>query len=287
MRRIAIAAVGLFLVLGTACGGTSPGESNPLAVILLAADKTQEVGTARASMDMEMDGPSGAVVATGEGLFDIAAKRGEMTMEMEMPDAPAGTPDLGTIESVYDGTVVYMKMPAATALPDGKPWIRFDFQTVGESMGLDFGALMQAGTSDPTQSLQYLRGASGEVETIGEEEVRGETAIHYRATIVFDKIVEQAPAEQRDRLRPTIEVMKEWVGSAGVPVDVWIDDEGRMVRLDQRFEYAAGPAAGTSMAMTLEMYDFGVEVDVEVPPASQVTDLQELMERAGQPPAAP
>lgn len=279
MKRIAAAIVGSVFVLG-ACGGSGT-SSNPLGAIVLAAEKTQEAGSARVWMDMEMDGPTGASTTTGEGVFDMAAEQGQMTMEMDMVDAPAGTPGLGTTEAVFDGTVMYMKIPGLSAqLPGSKPWLSVDLQQVGEEVGVDMGALIQAGGSDPTQSLQYLRGASGDVETVGEEEVRGIDTTHYRASISFDKIVEQAPADLRDRLEPTIELLKEWAGSDEMPVEVWIDDEGRMVRQRQSFEYAAGPAAGTSMKMTMEMYDFGVDVDVDIPPDSQVTDFAELMKRS-------
>lgn len=276
MKRIAIAIIGLALLTG-ACGDPA-GSSNPLATIVLAADKTQEAGTARMSMDMVMDGPTGLVESSGEGVLDMGAGSVQLSMEMEMPDAPAGTPDMGTIEAVFEGTMMYMKMPALSSqLPSGKPWVSFDFQKIGEEMGMDMGALMQAGGSDPTQSMQYLRGASGEVQTLGEEEVRGFATTHYRATIVFDKIVEQAPADLRDRLEPTVDLIKEWAGTDEMPVEVWIDDQGRMIRQRQSFEYVAGPAAGTSMDMTLEMYDFGVDAQIEAPPAAQVTDLRELM----------
>jgi hypothetical protein len=279
MKRFAVAVIGTALAI-SACGGESSSGSNPLAVIALAADKTQEAGTARMSMEMVMDGPTGRINSSAEGVLDMASKQVEMTMEMEMPDAPAGTPDMGTIEGVMDGTVMYMKMPALSAqLPSGKPWVSFDFQKIGEEMGMDMGALMQAGGSDPTQAMQYLRGASGEVKTLGEEEVRGFATTHYRATIVFDKIVEQAPGDLRDRLEPTVDLIKEWAGTDEMPVEVWIDDQGRMIRQKQSFEYAAGPAAGMSMDMTLEMYDFGVQVDIEPPPPSQVTDLHDLMKQ--------
>lgn len=278
MKRMAIVIFGLILVVG-GCGGSA--DSNPLATIVLAADRTQEAGTARMWMDMTMDGPDGLVTSTSDGAFDMDAGHGHMTMDMDMPDAPAGTPELGTTEAVYAGTTIYMKMPTLSAhLPPGKPWVSLDLQAAGEEVGLDFGALMQSGTSDPTQTLQYLRGASGEVTVVGEETVRGADATHYRATISLDKIVEEAPDDLRDRLKPTIELLKEWAGTDELPVDVWIDDEGRMVRQSQSFTYAAGPAAGTSMDMTLEMYDFGTDVEVDLPPPSEVTDLVELMQRS-------
>lgn len=289
MRSIRGAAVSsaLLLLLG-ACGQESSTGSNPLGIITLAAEKTEQAGTARMSMDMEMDGPTGLVTSTAEGAFDMASKRGHMTMEMDMAEAPAGTPDMGQIEAVFDGTVIYMKMPALSAqFPGDKPWISFDLQKAGEQLGLDMGALMQSGTSDPTQTLQYLRGASGDVEVVGEEEVRGVAATHYRAAVSFAKIVEQAPDEVRAAVEATVAQLEEWVGSDEMPIDVWIDSEGRMVRQTQNFEYVAGPAAGTSVTMTMEMYDFGVDVEVEVPPASDVTDIGELMEQMEKPGSAP
>ena len=288
MRSIRVAAVSSALVLLLGACGQEPTGSNPLGVITLAAEKTEQAGTARMSMDMEMDGPSGLITSTAEGAFDMASKRGHMTMEMDMAEAPAGTPEMGQIEAVFDGTVIYMKMPALSAqIPGGKPWISFDLQKAGEQLGLDLGALMQSGTSDPTQSLQYLRGASGDVEVVGEEEVRGVTVTHYRAAVSFAKIVEQAPEEAREAVEATVAQLEEWVGSEEMPIDVWIDSEGRMVRQTQSFEYVAGPAVGTAVTMTMEMYDFGVDVEVEVPPASDVTDLGALMEEMEKPGSAP
>lgn len=278
MKRIAGAVVGVVFLLGGCADST---EANPLGVILAAPDKTAEVGTARIWMDIDMDGPTGVVSTIADGVMDMDAMQGEMTMEMEMPAAPAGTPDLGTIEAVIDGTMMYMKMPALSAqLPPGKPWMSFDLQDMGEEVGVDFGALMQSSSSDPTQSLQYLRGASGEVETLAEEEVRGVETTRYRAQISFDKMIEQAPEHLRSRLEPTVDLLAEWLGAEEMPVEVWIDDEGRMLRQKQSFEYVSGPAKGMSMAMTFEMYDFGVDVDIDVPPASQVNDLGELMKGA-------
>lgn len=286
-HRIIAVSTGLVLVLA-GCSDGSSGGANPAAIIMLAADKTEEAGTARIWMDMQTDGPDGVVTTIADGVLDMTSNRGKISMEMEMPDAPAGTPTDTSIDAVMDGTVMYMKMPGLSQeLPGGKPWLRFDLQVAGEELGIDLGALMQAGGSDPTRTLQYLRGASGEVETVGEEEVRDVDATHYRANLSFEKIVEQAPEDLRAEIEPTVDLLKEWVGSDAMPVDVWLDREGRMVRQKQSFEYVSGPAAGSSVSMTMEMYDFGADVDVALPPRSQVTDLSRLLEGAGQPTSAP
>jgi hypothetical protein len=73
-----------------------------------------------------------------------------------------------------------------------------------------------------------------------------------------------------------------------VPFEVWIDDEGRMRKmaivmdLTELFDQLGGddmPAGfGGEMQMELELHDYGVEVDVEAPPAADVErlDLSEL-----------
>ncbi len=62
------------------------------------------------------------------------------------------------------------------------------------------------------------------------------------------------------------------------PADVWIDDQGRLRRIHYAVtmkapdEGTASAATTTQMTVetTLELYDFGIEVKVAPPPASQV-----------------
>ena len=270
VARIAASLVCVFLL--SSCGGA---QENPLSVITLAADKTAEVGTARVAMDMTMTTSEGEIRTSGEGVFDLDALQGEMTMNVVGP----GNPEAMTMEGVFDGTKIYMKFPASIAaqMPGGKSWISMDLQEVGEQEGLDFNALMQSGSSDPTQTLHYLRGASGDIETVGEEEIRGTPTTHYKATIDYDKVAEQAPADVREGMERNVELIKEWLGDDTAPIDVWIDEEGFARRMKTSAEYAAGPAAGTQMSMTMDLFDFGVEADIEIPPPSEVTDFAELM----------
>jgi hypothetical protein len=96
----------------------------------------------------------------------------------------------------------------------------------------------------PEKLLGMLREASLETERVGEEDVRGEPTVRYRLTV---------NCEQAD------------VGCSGTaaPVDVWIDDDGLVRRI--QLEDNGDPA-------TIEFFDFGAEVDIEPPPADQVTD---------------
>jgi hypothetical protein len=281
LRLVSVAV--LVLLIGASCGQPSGSSStgDPTELIAASADTTSAAGTAKMSMQMTTVMPQGEFVVDAEGAYDFANKRGAMTMQMDLGEA-AGEMGPMDIEMVFEDMVIYMKYPMLSELSaDAKPWIRMDLQEVGEQAGMDFGSLMQSGTSDPTQMLEWLRGASGDIEVVGEEDVRGVMATHYKGTIDFNRVVEQAPADVRDALRATVDMMVKTIGTSNVPFEVWIDEAGRAVRIAQSFEYEEGAVAGGSMSMTLDLFDFGTDVEVQIPPASQTSDFKDLMGSMG------
>jgi hypothetical protein len=271
----------LVLMFGVACGGSGGGNldgddgggvGNPLALIAASADTTTEAGSAKTSMQMHMETPQGEIDMDADGAFDFDSKLGRMTMHMTVPGAP-GPMD---IEMVFQNLVIYMKYPAIAELPGSKPWIRMDLEKMGKETGMDLGALTQGANNDPSQALDYLRGVS-DVEVVGEEEVRGAPATHYKGEIDFDKVVSQAPADLQERIKASIDLLKDSIGGSTIPVEVWIDEEGRVVRMVQDISFTEGAQKGSTMSMTAEFFDFGTPVKITTPPASQVMDLQELM----------
>jgi hypothetical protein len=163
--------------------------------------------------------------------------------------------------------------------PGLKGWIRFDLQALGEEAGLDFDQLMQLGSqSDPSQALAYLRAASDDIQEVGSEEVRGVETTHYRMTVDLARVAAAAPPAQREALQAQVDELIEKSRIQNVPTDVWIDEDGLVRR--QRLTYenmAFAPGVHGDMTMTMELFDFGVDVEVDPPPASQVVDLQELL----------
>lgn len=268
----------LVLLVGASCGQPgSSGTADASALIAASADTTSAAGTAKMAMQVTTVMPQGEFSIDAEGAYDFANQRGAMTMTMDL-GAAAGQSGPIDIEMAFEDMVIYMKYPMLSELSaDAKPWIRMDLQEVGEQAGMDFGSLMQSGASDPTQMLQWLRGASEDIEVVGEEEVRGVMATRYKGTIDFNKVVEQAPADVQDALRSTVDMVVKTLGTSDVPFEVWIDEQGRAVRIAQSFEYEEGAVAGGSMSMTLDLFDFGTDVDVQIPPASQTSDFKDLM----------
>jgi hypothetical protein len=62
-----------------------------------------------------------------------------------------------------------------------------------------------------------------------------------------------------------------------VPVDVWIDDQDRVVKMQMSVQFPGfGGTKGGSIEMTIEITEFGVPVDVPAPPAEEVVPIGEL-----------
>jgi hypothetical protein len=207
---------------------------------------------------------AGAFSMRGEGVFDFAGRSGELAI-----DATAFRVE----ERIVDG-VVYVRMPGGPA-GSGDKWLRVD----AASLGADASGLGLSGSgTDPSQILSYLAGLSDEVVEVGPDVVRGADVTHYRARIDLGRALdaEDIPAAARAQL----EKLAGSLDGVELPVDVWIDRDGRMRRMTMEMDLAkllggskiAGAAVpdGAAMRIEMELYDFGVPVHVEAPPADQI-----------------
>jgi hypothetical protein len=194
---------------------------------------------------------------TAEGAFDYGTRRGRMSMDI---------PGLGAVDAIADGSVLYMKFPGALAqqLPGGKSWVELDVEAAARQSGFDLSELSQVQQGDPTQALHYLRGASDDVRKVGEQDLRGAHTTHYTATLDLKKAASSLSGSQRTAYDKAIAKL----GTATLPADIWIDDAGRARKLSFTQDAAD---------VTLELYDFGVDVDATPPAPSDVVDLAELL----------
>jgi hypothetical protein len=268
MRRIAAAAV-LTLFL-SAC--ESGGRNNAaLQAVLTAASTTEDAGSARFEGDISFSAPedAGAPELSGfslriDGAMTLDGKQARMTMSFEgLPETP-GAAGLGEMEVIIDGEDVYMKSPLISqALPGSKPWLRLDISQMVSS-GFQFSQ------SDPTQTLQYLRGVSDDVEEVGRQKIRGVRTTQYQATVDLQKAAEELPEDARAQFEASLETL----GTSELPTSFWIDDQGRLRRMFSEVDLSGDERIpdGTKMTISYDLFDFGVDVDVEPPPANQVSD---------------
>ena len=72
--------------------------------------------------------------------------------------------------------------------------------------------------------------------------------------------------------------MIELSGLKDVPTDVWVDAAGRVRKVELAYENVRFPSRQKGdITLTTELYDFGVEADIALPPAADVTDLGDLL----------
>ena len=251
--RAALAAV-VALTLGccvSACGGggSSSGPSTtmaPVAYVKTAAKKTSTQTSEHLVLRGTTSVRQQAFTFSGRGDFDTPNKRG--TLHLDMNAGGIAIP----IDATLDGSTLYMRSPVlADALPQGKTWFSFDLKKGLAASGIDLSAL---GAQRPSDTLAQMQ-AAGTARKVGDESVGGVETTHYRGTIDPSKLAQAAKVKTPANARFT-------------PYDVWIGkDDGLVHRI--RYGYAA---AGSKLTVQMDFSDFGKDVKVDVPAASETFD---------------
>jgi hypothetical protein len=271
-------AIGLLAgVVLAACGtagnggsaGSDSGRRSSTEALTLASAKTSAAKTAKLAFTVTTSG-TGAQAATvsGTGVADFAAKKLQMTTN-------AGAQK---VEVVMNGATLYLRIPGQQPVP-GKSWLKLDLAALSKASGRDLGNLMQGAANDPTQALALLKGASTDIREVGTERVRGDDTTHYKATIDLRKAAERQSPEAKQQLERLLEQAQ----VQSFPADVWVDDQGRLRKMQYTLKLrpkATGQQQGAvTVNTTTELFDFGTVAKVETPPAAQVADFAQILEQ--------
>jgi hypothetical protein len=286
--RLALAAVALCAALATATGCGSGREVVSLDTVANAVVKTEGVGSARVSF-------KGSVTFNhdhaqrfefkGHGIANWRTNSAKMTAVYRFPDLIqeyiteefGGPPSAELILDGREGIVLYMKFSFLKAqLPRGKTWMKADIVEMGKAYGLDLDRMKEAKQSDPGQMLAYLKSAVG-VRKISSDLVRREVTTHYSTIVKAETIVEGVPPDQQKAMRKFLRLM----GIKTYPVDIWVDRDGLVRKLAIELEYKQPHGEYVKMKVSEEYYDFGVEANIEAPPAKRVIDVTPRFIRKG------
>jgi hypothetical protein len=267
-RRWRQALIGLFILIVAFAvfawqqGGDS-GGGGPLNAIAEAAERTQNVPGGRAALH--------AVVSSAEQPAPLKI-RGWMAYNTEgrgkavltMPDPKTG--DSVRTESVLDGTVMYVRSSQFGSLPEGREWMGLDL-SFGEGLDTPLPADV-----DAKGELELLEAATGKVQKLGREDVRGVPTIRYRGTV--------GVSEQVERLREAgAEGLASYTEEKGSPlqVEAWIDDGGLVRRMALVKSTPAEEGKGfTTFDMRMDFFDFGADPEIKVPESSEVFDATDI-----------
>lgn len=253
-----VGAVGL-----TGCGGGTgdgarpagaAGSSEAVAAVRAAAATTVNAGSSRTRTTMTMQSGDRTVVLTGEGLFDYRRRIGTVSLQV-----PKDSGITGPLQEIVTPEALYMKN-AAPGVPADK-WVRIDVS------GLADGNLLSGGSTDPTTSFEILRGVNDDVVLVGTEKFGNDQVRHYKGTLDLKKAHDQTP----ENLRAPLAAALKSFASPTIPFEVFLDDQGRLRKVQEEFNLAADSSKGKGKGQTAkvvssaELYDFGVSVDIQPP----------------------
>jgi hypothetical protein len=234
---------------------------SPRKVILASIRATTAAKSARVSMTSSAGSGSKTLNITADGVADFANGDGVVTVH-----ATGVGKQFDGIEGRLVGGAVYVKMPESLSSVFGDKWLKMPAAApVGLLPGFD--------QSDPSKFLAYLETVSSGVTKVGSDTIRGVETTHYEAILDLAKAVDRAnvPASLRDDLGKIVHKNE---ASLTIPADVWVDNDGLARRIQLKLDLAklGGPDGGTDvpvLTMSMDLYDFGVPVHVEAPPAGE------------------
>jgi hypothetical protein len=180
-----------------------------------------------------------------------------------MPDTEAN--DSVRLEYVQDGTEMYMRSSRFGTLPDGREWMGLDL-AFGDELDTSLPA-----NGDVKGELEILEKATGGVDKIGKEDVRGVPTTRYRGQISVSENAKRLREEGAEKTASYVEKL-----ASPLQVEAWIDAKGLLRRMRIVQLKPGEDGKGSTIDMRTDFFDFGLEPEIDVPDSSEVFDATSL-----------
>jgi hypothetical protein len=242
MRRTLVL-IALLLPLLAACGAEHVSDLDE------AASALSKAGSSRVDLDIS-SGRRDMFKATGS--FDYERDVGELKFTMIDDEFEPLVP----VAVRLIGRTFY----TAWSFGDDLRWLKEEGYELADAEAL---IVPFEGGPAPDKVLELLLKTSKRTQVLGSDEVRGVKAKHYRIHVDKDALLREAQVEKK--------ALDDHDESALV-VDAWIDDDNLVRRLSL-------PDDGDTVSF--DFYDFGVEVDVDVPAPDELIpegEFEKLLE---------
>lgn len=256
-----VAASGLIGVSG--CG--SGGSTATVTPVVQAAYVTTRGPGYRFSMTMATSIGGHNFTIGGEGTIDERHLQGTMSIQGNGK----------TVTELIKDPYIFIKTPStgSTALAAGKPWVRANINVYSQAFGSS--SPLGGNTVGAKQLLGFLR-ASGQVTDLGSQTIRGVGTTHYHALVDFSRYAGTVVPSQRAAAQRYADTLQRITGSSSLPMDVWIDAQQRVRRISIQLQICTKEGRLTE-SMSMDLYDYGRQPAVNVPPASEVTDITDKL----------
>ena len=277
-RRLGAAALGLTVGVGVSAGGGDSGTDDPSSS---ASDESSDPGTDEATEEAaeeESEAPEETSLAelsaddfypsvmaalqdAGSFRFtttsDSAGQAQEMSGEARFGDdgveMKASSTGAQAMDLILVDQAMYMKSPSLGA---GDKWLKIDLSDPNSLFG------MIGKATDPEVMFKAMESPE-KLELIATEEVDGVETNHYRITMDPTSYLEamEFPPAMADMLPQEL------------VTEMWVDGDDLPRKFTQTVEVKAPNGGPTTTGNTEGTYsDFGTDVEIEAPPASEVTE---------------
>ena len=251
-------------IAGGCSGEAKPGASDGGSVagaelIASSVDVAAQIETMRVKGEFSVTTSGDSMKAPLEVEVDFKNNAARITTSLDELGIP-GLDDT-KVEMRLIGSTLYVRVGdliggLGSALLGGKEWLSMDVAGDGGA------SLAQA---NPAKLLATLRGIA-DVKEVGNESINGVKTMHYTGRISLSKAFGAAPSDEQSELRSALRDLAD-----EFPVDVWVDGEGRTVRLSSE-----GGGSKNRFSFSLNFSDFGADLNISAPPASDVGSLGDL-----------
>lgn len=265
-RQLGAVATAILLTSSCGSGGSSPepgvssaarqqatetqSQGRPVDAVLAAAETTTREATANIAIEVETQAAGQTISVSGTGQMDAAHDAVAIDLETTVP----GQEPLHVSQVVVDDTIYIKGLPEVPA----EQWVQVSLEELGAAP-----TTSPAVGTDPARQLQLLRQVSDDVREEGTEEINGVTATKYTGTVDLQKAADAA-AEQNPDAAKALQRQYEALGVSRVPFEVFIDDEGRPVRVVTTIEGTVNGEAVEVMSR-MDFTDWGTDVSIEAP----------------------
>jgi len=145
-----------------------------------------------------------------------------------------------------DGAEVYVTVGDDTTIVDGDD----DLVVLGRLQKLLIALA-------PGALVHLMDGLDGDVTIVGDDSIGGVDATHYSFTVDVDSVLDDLDGATRD----LVALMLAALGQDSLDIDVWLDDDGRLVQFQADFDLGGDEP----VTVTVGLRDFGSEVSIEIP----------------------
>ena len=263
---------------GSLAASASDAASAPSLAFTLSATETSSSAT--------------STIITGSGSVDLTRGVGQLTASVPALSSITGSGSPGSLDIVSDGTNLYVNVPALSSLTGGKSWVESSASGLASLAGSTAGSLPLSALTDPSQVLGVLGSSGSPVTRVGTVELHGESMTEYRTSISVADIASKAAHGSTSTAAPgALAKALQDLGVPSVPVTAWVGSDGllRQLAVSVDLSHASlsgllgtlasgsgGSSPGSTLSLTVGLSRYGQPVSVNVPPASDVTNLNDL-----------